>query len=255
MFEQTMLVAAGRGGRAWSTMAGVAAQSALLTAAVLVPMVFPDSLPKMRTVMSLLSPSVPLPPRPAAPDHAAARTTAVQETQINTSQLVEPRTMPERPAMIIEEPLTGAGRSGVEGGLEGGSDDGVVGSILNSVLRQTNPMRAVAPPAKPVEAKPPAPPVKERIVVSSGVQEAMIVKRVLPVYPALARQVRVSGRVELHGVIGTDGRIHELQLIGGHPLLVPAALDAVRQWVYRPTLLNGVPVEVEAPIIVNFTLK
>jgi protein TonB len=71
----------------------------------------------------------------------------------------------------------------------------------------------------------------------------------------MARQVRVSGKVELMGVLGTDGRIHELKVLSGHPLLVKAAVDAVMQWVYRPTVLNGQPVEVQAPITVNFILN
>ena len=83
---------------------------------------------------------------------------------------------------------------------------------------------------------------------------AKVVRRILPVYPPLARQARVSGNVKLLGVISKDGTIQQLQVISGHPLLVNAALDAVRQWVYRPTLLNGEPVEVVAPIDVNFTL-
>jgi periplasmic protein TonB len=86
------------------------------------------------------------------------------------------------------------------------------------------------------------------------VQAARIINRVLPIYPELARKARVSGTVRLLGVIGRDGRVERLQVVSGHPLLVPAAVDAVRQWTYRPTLLNGDPVEVMAPIEVNFTL-
>ena len=73
-------------------------------------------------------------------------------------------------------------------------------------------------------------------------------------YPALARSARVQGTVHLLGVVSKDGTIQKLQVLGGHPLLVAAAVDAVKQWVYRPTLLNGEPVEVIAPIDVIFTL-
>ena len=86
------------------------------------------------------------------------------------------------------------------------------------------------------------------------VQEAKLIHRVMPTYPPLARQARISGVVKLQGIIGKDGRIRELQLLSGHPLLAQAALDAVRQWVYSPTFLNNEPVEVIAPIDVNFTL-
>jgi protein TonB len=77
----------------------------------------------------------------------------------------------------------------------------------------------------------------------------------MPVYPALGRQVRVSGTVRLMGIIAKDGHIRELKLLSGHPMLSPAALDAVRQWIYSPTTLNGEPVEVEAPIDVIFELR
>jgi protein TonB len=87
------------------------------------------------------------------------------------------------------------------------------------------------------------------------VKMASPIRRVDPVYPALARQARVSGTVELLGVLGVDGRIHELKVVRGHPLLVKAAIEAVRQWVYEPTLLNGQAVEVSAPILVNFILN
>ena len=76
-----------------------------------------------------------------------------------------------------------------------------------------------------------------------------------PSYPPLARQARVSGTVQLEGVIGTDGRLKELRVVSGHPLLARAALEAVSQWVYKPTLLNGRPVEVIAPITVTFRLN
>ncbi len=78
---------------------------------------------------------------------------------------------------------------------------------------------------------------------------------VAPVYPALARQARISGQVRLEAIIAKNGRIENLQVLSGHPLLVQAALDAVRQWVYRPTLLNGDPVEVVTLIDVNFGLR
>ena len=84
---------------------------------------------------------------------------------------------------------------------------------------------------------------------------ARLVHRVDPVYPPFARQARISGTVELTGVIGIDGRIRELQIVHGHPFLAKAALEAVRQWMYEPTLLNGAAVEVIAPITVNFLLN
>ena len=83
---------------------------------------------------------------------------------------------------------------------------------------------------------------------------AKLIRKVIPEYPSLARAARISGVVHLVGIIAKDGTIRNLQLIGGHPMLARAAMQAVEQWVYEPTLLNGEPVEVIAPIEVSFTL-
>jgi len=96
---------------------------------------------------------------------------------------------------------------------------------------------------------------KKRISVGGSVQQAMLVRRVEPIYPALARQIRLSGQVRLHAVIAVDGTIASLEVMDGNPLLVRSALDAVGQWRYRPTLLNGSPVEVETIITVVYTLN
>jgi len=75
-----------------------------------------------------------------------------------------------------------------------------------------------------------------------------------PVYPALARQMRIEGAVQIEGIIGVDGHMKEVRVVSGHPLLAPAALEAVRKWIYKPTTLNEQPVEVIAPITVTFHL-
>ncbi len=85
--------------------------------------------------------------------------------------------------------------------------------------------------------------------------EGNLIYRVQPEYPALARQVRIQGLVVLRAMISRDGAIENLQALSGHPLLVPAALNAVRQWRYRPYVLNGEPVEVETEVKVNFILS
>ena len=84
---------------------------------------------------------------------------------------------------------------------------------------------------------------------------AKLINRVVPAFPEMARRLRVSGTVRLLGIIGKDGRIRELRVLSGHPLLRQSALDAVGQWVYSPTILGGQPVEVEAPIDVNFEIR
>jgi TonB family protein len=94
-----------------------------------------------------------------------------------------------------------------------------------------------------------------RITVGGNVQTANLVSSVAPVYPPLARSTRIQGHVILDVVIGKDGSVQEVKLVSGHPLLAPAAMDAVKQWKYKPTLLNGDPVEVSTQVDVNFTLQ
>jgi protein TonB len=118
----------------------------------------------------------------------------------------------------------------------------------NTLPRLEGPSAATA---KPEIVKPPETPVR----VGGDVQSAKLIKQVVPAYPQTARQIRVSGTVHLLGIIAKDGTIQRLQVLSGHPLLRQAALDAVSQWIYRPTILNGQPVEVEAPIDVIFTLR
>jgi protein TonB len=114
---------------------------------------------------------------------------------------------------------------------------GVIGSVLSST-----------PVAVPKIATP------QRVRVSAGVTQGLLVKRVQPAYPPLARQARIQGTVVLQAQISKAGDIENLQLISGHPMLAPAAIEAVKQWKYRPYLLNGEPVEVETQVQVNFTL-
>ncbi len=129
--------------------------------------------------------------------------------------------------------------------------DGVGGS--NNMFGRFIPnVVSLPPPPKPaVETqKPPSAPIP----MGGDVQMAKLVRKVIPEYPAIARSSRISGVVRLIGTIGKDGTIRDLQLVSGHPMLAHAAMEAVRQWIYKPTLLNGIPVEVIAPIEVRFTL-
>jgi len=125
----------------------------------------------------------------------------------------------------------------------------VIGGIISSV-----PTAAPPPPPPPVkqEVKPQAP---RRITVGGNVQQAMLIYQPKPVYPPLAKQARIQGTVRFTAIIGRDGTIQNLTVVSGHPLLVQAATEAVRQWRYKPTLLNGEPVEVVTQIDVNFTLS
>lgn len=90
--------------------------------------------------------------------------------------------------------------------------------------------------------------------ISQGVLEGLCVKKFQPIYPEFARAARIQGSVVLHVVIATDGSVKDVKLVSGHPMLTPAAIDAVKRWKYRPYLLNGIPMEVDSMVTVNFTL-
>jgi len=139
---------------------------------------------------------------------------------------------------------------GVPGGVPNGLPNGIPGGIVTDILARAAP---ILKPPEPVVNTTPKPAVAKPSRISA-IEMARPIHRVEPVYPALARQMRIAGVVELQGVIGTDGRIHELRVLSGHPMLVKAAVDAVNQWIYAPTILNGQAVEVAAPITVNFKL-
>ena len=112
----------------------------------------------------------------------------------------------------------------------------------------------VAPPPPPPPPPPPLPP-PQRIRQGGNVQQAMQIVKVQPVYPPLAKQARIQGVVILEAIIGKDGAVTEVKVISGHPLLQQAAIDAVSQWKYKPTLLNGEPVEVVTTVTVNFAFQ
>jgi protein TonB len=127
-------------------------------------------------------------------------------------------------------------------------DDGQIGFLPGTADPSAIPILASRPQPPPVEEKP----IVKRI--HSSVNPATLVYRVEPVFPALLRQIHRSGKVELHAIIATDGSIQSLEVVSGDPLCVQSALDAVRQWRYRPTLLNGQPVEIDTSITVLYNV-
>jgi protein TonB len=167
----------------------------------------------------------------------------VVQTDIVNGQLRTPTKIPEKVQMIKEEeappPVMASG--GVVGGVPGGVPGGQMGGVIGGIISST-------PVAVPKVAAP------QRVRVSQGVTQGLLVHRVQPSYPPLARQARIQGSVVLQAVISKDGSIQNLRLVSGHPMLAPAAIDAVKQWRYKPYILNGEPVEVETQITVNFTL-
>jgi protein TonB len=113
----------------------------------------------------------------------------------------------------------------------------------------------IAPPLEPPRRNPQPVAPHAPVRVNEGVQSAKLVFGPKPAYPPLAKQARISGTVRLAAQISADGHIRGLRVITGHPMLVQAAIDAVSQWVYQPTLLSGQPVEVLTDIMVNFVLS
>lgn len=160
-----------------------------------------------------------------------------------TPVLQQPPRVPER--IVIDNDAARMIASGA-GPASDGMPDGVFGVVSTEVVQA----QRIAPPK--LAEKPPVPATPVR--VGGKVQAAKLINQVSPIYPPLARQARISGAVRLEAVISRDGRIKSLRVSVGHPLLAQAALEAVRQWVYQPTLLNGEPVEVLTQIEVNFKL-
>jgi TonB family protein len=132
-----------------------------------------------------------------------------------------------------------------------GLDEGA--NSLQSILfqqDQINPKCVMAPDQAATKNDNP-----QRVRVSEGVSRALLIKKVAPDYPEAARQVRVQGAIVLQALIDKDGNVAEVSLVSGHPMLAPAAIRAVKQWKYKPYLLNEIPVAVETQIVVNFTLS
>jgi len=255
MFETATLTYGSGSKRVWGTFAGMTGQILLVTCAVLAPMISPSVLPRATWIDGLAAPGPPQPPPPNLP---AIRPNPGHVLR-TLHELITPGWIPPTPRIIIDpvETVPANSEPGVPGGIAQGRGGGVVGSpFLESILSSVRPPVPVVRPPEPVAT---APPVKVPATVKppriSALELAHPISRGEPAYPVLARQMRVSGVVELRGVLGTDGRIHELRVLSGHPLLVKAAVDAVLRWVYAPTVLNGQAVEVEAPILVTFRLK
>jgi periplasmic protein TonB len=254
MFEQVFVEDIGKTNRSWTVVVSFILQCFLIGIAVLIPLIRFEVLPATQLTSFLVAPPPP-PPPPPPPAAAPVKMVKVIPRQFDAGRLMAPKAVPKEIAMIKEEelPPPSAGGGGVVGGIPGGSAGGQVGGILGGVIGSI-PQAAPPPPPPPVkvEAKPAAP---QRIRVGGNVQAARIVRQPRPAYPPLAKQARIQGTVRFTAIIAANGSIQSLQVISGHPLLVPSAMEAVKQWVYQPTLLNGEPVEVVTQIDVNFTLS
>jgi len=203
-----------------ATIFSFVVQTFLVCVLILIPLIYTDALPKQQLMTFLVAPPPP-PPPPPPPAAAPVKVVKIASELVN-GQLRTPTRIPQKVQMIKEEdapPDLGAGGvpGGVPGGIPGGSAGGVIGGIVNS-----------AAAAIPKVATP------QRVRVSSGVSNGLLIKKVQPTYPPLARQARIQGQVVLHAEISKDGTIQNLQLISGHAMLAPAAIEAVKQWRYKP---------------------
>jgi len=219
----------------WAAFGSLAFLSVLILALIVIPLFHTDVLPKRETLTMLYAPSA-----------AASNATRLQApTPTYTSASIGiPAPIPK----TQEAPPPPAGTSGgVVGGIPGGVVDGIPGGVLSEVLSST---RSVPAPAK----MPDPTPVK-RIRVASRVVEANLIHDVTPTYPPEAGRARIEGTVVLLAVIGTDGSVKDVRVENGLPILAQAAIDAVKQWRYKPYLIDGEPVEVDSRITINFTLS
>jgi periplasmic protein TonB len=228
-----------RSRRGWTTLTSFALQSLAVAAALMAPLLYTEAIPKLRLVWA-----APIGPPPGPPPPMQRRS-GMRQTQSNVShgEVIAPPTIPNAIVPVVDE---ASPRDAVPSAACVPGGTGTIASanpVFESIGNAIVPMPA--PPPKPV-ARPP------RI---SHMMEGNLIYRVQPIYPPLARAARIQGAVHLRAIISRNGTIANLQAIDGHPMLIGAAIDAVRQWRYRPYILNDEPVEVETQVTVNFSLS
>lgn len=223
----------------WAYGISLVVQTLMIGVMILIPLLYTEALPKQEMLSWLVAPPPP-PPPPPPPAAEVVKRVVRKVSLMDAGKLRAPREIPREIAMIKEDPIQDD--FGVVGGVPGGIPGGQIGGVIGGVL---GGIPSVAPPPQITP---------QRIRVSSGVQEAKILQKIEPVFPPIAKQARIQGTVRLEAIIAKDGSIQNLRVIEGHPLLVQAALQAVQQWRYQPTLLNNEPVEVVTFIDVIFRL-
>ncbi len=236
MFEDSLMESGGRikTNQKWTGLISTLVQLGLVGFLVLLPLIFTEALPKGQLTTWLVAP----PPPPPPPPPAAPQIQHVQKvSEIVDGALRTPSKIPKKVQMIQQEeaPQQNSGVvGGVVGGVPGGSSGGVIGGIIGSA----------APPPKVA--------TPQKLRVSSGVADGLKIHDVTPPYPQMARIAHIQGDVLLQATISKTGVIENLRAVQGHPILIQAAMDAVKQWKYKPYILNGEPVEVETTIKVQF---
>jgi periplasmic protein TonB len=217
----------------------LALQCLFLLAVVVIPLLHTDPLPKRETLTMLY----------LQPPAAAGTATKLRAPTPSSPSISNPTStsIPAPGHKTQEAPPPPVGTTGgVLGGVPGGMVGGVAGGVFNEMLNSA--------PSVPVLAKSPVPTSVKRIRVAARVAEANLIHDVPPQYPPEAGRARLEGPVVLMAVIGKDGSIKDVRVESGLPILAQAAIDAVKQWRYKPYLIDGEPVEVDSRITINFTL-
>lgn len=234
LFRDTLLESGGksRPWNAWAAVGSFAFQLLLFLAVIAASLFDTDVLPNRESLTMLF-----VPPPPAASGVTAFRVPTSTPTSKSISIPNPMHRTQEAPPPPVD--ATSGVVGGVPGGMVGGVPDGVLGGVLAST-------RSV-----PVIAQTPEP--NKRMRIASRVAEANLIHDVAPTYPPEAGRARIEGTVVLLAVIGKDGTVRDVRVESGLPMLVQAAIDAVKQWRYKPYLLNGEPTEVASQITINFT--
>ena len=223
MFEDSLIESGGKIKRSkWTTFVSFFLQAILVGVLILIPLIYTEALPKQQLMTFLVAPPPP-PPPPPPPAAAPIKVVKPVASEVINGQLRTPTRIPKKVEMIKEEeaPPPSAAIGGVVGGVPGGVPGGSMGGVIGGIISST-------PVAVPKVA------TLQRVRVSQGVTEGLLLHKVTPQYPPLARQARIQGSVVLQAVISKDGTIQGLRLVSGHPMLAPAAIDAVKQWRYKP---------------------
>jgi len=243
MFEQTF-VREGAAQRPWTFAVSSAAQAAMIGLLLLLTVFRTEMLPKAFSVMRI---GVPLGPAPA-PAQVQSRSQSAGTASFavpSRRALVLPASPAPVTTMVSERIIGLAPGMGTAGSIPGGLPAGEFGGVLT----RAHPSPPPPPPPQPKAPEEPSP-----IRIGGDVQAAKLIRQVKPEYPLLARQARIQGTVRLNALISTEGMVRNLTVESGPPMLIRAAVEAVSQWRYAPTLLNGRPVEVVTQIEVNFRL-
>jgi protein TonB len=230
--------------RVWEVFLSFAGHSLALAIIIMIPLLYTHSmdLSQFRNTF-LVAPPPPLPPPP--PSHFAP---SHPRFHLRDAKLYEPRVIPKQIAQIKDEtPASQPVVSGVAGGVPGGVPGGQLDGVLGGILGQGNQQFVPPPLPKPLPGHGP-------YRVGGKVQAPRIIRQVQPIYPIIAKEARVTGQVAIDCVIDEHGDIAQLKVVSGSPLLMTAAVNAVEQWKYQPTLLNGVPIPVEMVVTVTFQL-